>query len=231
MWPHCSRVVECLRDGPPRGRRRPPRGRRRAPLNAPGRLCRGRRGLGNSVNVALNALALAAGANRTLLVSDDRKFRAGFWKYLGAVEDRWPTKDAVLAAWHAGGGCAKCGTCDEKTGAMTEAVRAFFPMKRQCLDDGTCGDGVSWLLCDDALGPGDARLVHVRGAVTWIAPLMLQNERVAVPARAARGALFRQHMGQTLRGAAGPDAAGAWQRARFSANPRRQAACRRRATL
>mmetsp|Transcript_16409 Transcript_16409/g.57232 ORF Transcript_16409/g.57232 Transcript_16409/m.57232 type:complete len:357 (+) Transcript_16409:415-1485(+) len=63
-------------------------------------------------------------------------------------------------------------------------------MKRQCLDDGTCGDGVSWLLCDDALGPGDARLVHVRGAVTWIAPLMLQNERVSPFLRARLEALF-----------------------------------------
>ena len=38
------------------------------------------KGLGNSVNVALNALAFAVASNRTLLISDDARFRAGFWK-------------------------------------------------------------------------------------------------------------------------------------------------------
>ena len=57
------------------------------------------RGLGNSANVALNALAFAVASNRTLLVSDDKKFRAGFWRYLGAVERRWASKEPVLAAF------------------------------------------------------------------------------------------------------------------------------------
>lgn len=41
------------------------------------------RGLGNSVNTPLNALALAVATNRTLLISADKQYEAGFWRYLG----------------------------------------------------------------------------------------------------------------------------------------------------
>lgn len=135
------------------------------------------RGLGNSANVALNALAFAVASNRTLLVSDDKKFRAGFWRYLGAVERRWASKEPVLAAFGAAGGCEKCGGCGAD-GA--EAVRDFFPMSARCLNEHACGAGVVWLLCDDAaLSRGDAPLVHVRSAVTWLAPLLLENAAAA----------------------------------------------------
>ncbi|KAJ8609487.1 hypothetical protein CTAYLR_005440 [Chrysophaeum taylorii] len=135
------------------------------------------RGLANSVNVALNALALAIATNRTLLVGDDKKFKAGFWKYLGFV--RWPRKGPVLAAFAAARGCASCG-CD-----AAEAVRSFFPMNAECLRADACGEGVRWLLCDaNALGRGDAPFVHVRAAVTWLAPLA--RVRATPPEVAAR---------------------------------------------
>lgn len=55
------------------------------------------RGLANSVNTPLNALAWGVATNRTLLVADDAKFkRLGFWNYLGDL--RWPRKSAVLKA-------------------------------------------------------------------------------------------------------------------------------------
>ena len=78
------------------------------------------KGLGNSVNVALNALAFAVASNRTLLISDDARFRAGFWKYLGDVERRWALKSQIR----------RCGP---------EVVRDFFPMNRRCLEEKTCG--------------------------------------------------------------------------------------------
>lgn len=43
------------------------------------------RGLGNSINTPLNALALAIATNRTLLLSADKQYQAGFWRYLGDV--------------------------------------------------------------------------------------------------------------------------------------------------
>ena len=115
------------------------------------------KGLGNSVNVALNALAFAVASNRTLLVSDDARFRAGFWKYLGDVERRWALKSQIR----------KCGP---------EVVQDFFPMNRRCLEEKTCGDGVRWMLCDGrALSHSDAHIVHIRSAVTWLAPLLAEN--------------------------------------------------------
>ena len=115
------------------------------------------KGLGNSVNVALNALAFAVASNRTLLISDDARFRAGFWKYLGDVEARWALKSQIQ----------KCGP---------EAVRDFFPMNRRCLEEKTCGTGIRWMLCDGrALSPSDAHIVHIRSAVTWLAPLLAEN--------------------------------------------------------
>ena len=115
------------------------------------------KGLGNSVNVALNALAFAVASNRTLLISDDARFRAGFWKYLGDVERRWALKSQIQ----------KCGP---------EAVRDFYPMNRRCLEEKTCGTGIRWMLCDgSALSHSDAHIVHIRSAVTWLAPLLAEN--------------------------------------------------------
>ena len=115
------------------------------------------KGLGNSVNVALNALAFAVASNRTLLVSDDARFRAGFWKYLGDVEARWALKSKIR----------KCGP---------EVVQDFFPMNRRCLEEKTCGTGIRWMLCDGrALSHSDAHIVHIRSAVTWLAPLLGEN--------------------------------------------------------
>jgi hypothetical protein len=115
------------------------------------------KGLGNSVNVALNALAFAVASNRTLLISDDARFRAGFWKYLGDVERRWALKSQIR----------RCGP---------EVVQDFFPMNRRCLEEKTCGDGVRWMLCDGrALSHSDAHIVHIRSAVTWLAPLLGEN--------------------------------------------------------
>jgi len=132
------------------------------------------KGLANSANVALNALALAVVSNRTLLVSDDNRFRAGFWRYLGAVDETWPTKKRVLEAFDAAGGCARCGGCVD---AFPEATRDFFPVNRRCLASGNCGDGVRWLLCGAAFSDDDPPFVHVRSAVTWLAPLLLENAR------------------------------------------------------
>ena len=115
------------------------------------------KGLGNSVNVALNALAFAVASNRTLLISDDARFRAGFWKYLGDVERRWALKSQIR----------KCGP---------EVVRDFYPMNRRCLEEKTCGTGIRWMLCDGrALSRSDAHIVHIRSAVTWLAPLLAEN--------------------------------------------------------
>ena len=115
------------------------------------------KGLGNSVNVALNALAFAVASNRTLLISDDARFRAGFWKYLGDVERRWALKSQIR----------KCGP---------EVVRDFYPMNRRCLEEKTCGTGIRWMLCDGrALSHSDAHIVHIRSAVTWLAPLLGEN--------------------------------------------------------
>ena len=115
------------------------------------------KGLGNSVNVALNALAFAVASNRTLLISDDARFRAGFWKYLGDVEARWALKSQIR----------KCGP---------EVVQDFFPMNRRCLEEKTCGTGIKWMLCDGrALSHSDAHIVHIRSAVTWLAPLLGEN--------------------------------------------------------
>ena len=115
------------------------------------------KGLGNSVNVALNALAFAVASNRTLLISDDARFRAGFWKYLGDVEARWALKSQIR----------KCGP---------EVVQDFFPMNRRCLEEKTCGTGIRWMLCDGrALSHSDAHIVHIRSAVTWLAPLLAEN--------------------------------------------------------
>ena len=115
------------------------------------------KGLGNSVNVALNALAFAVASNRTLLISDDARFRAGFWKYLGDVEARWALKSQIQ----------KCGP---------EVVQDFFPMNRRCLEEKTCGSGIKWMLCDGrALSHSDAHIVHIRSAVTWLAPLLGEN--------------------------------------------------------
>ena len=115
------------------------------------------KGLGNSVNVALNALAFAVASNRTLLISDDARFRAGFWKYLGDVEARWALKSQIR----------KCGP---------EVVQDFFPMNRRCLEEKTCGSGIKWMLCDGrALSHSDAHIVHIRSAVTWLAPLLGEN--------------------------------------------------------
>ena len=103
------------------------------------------KGLGNSVNVALNALAFAVASNRTLLISDDARFRAGFWKYLGDVEARWALKSQIR----------KCGP---------EVVQDFFPMNRRCLEEKTCGTGIRWMLCDGrALSHSDARTSYISG--------------------------------------------------------------------
>lgn len=46
-------------------------------------------------------------------------------------------------------------------------------MNSRCLQEGSCGDGVKWLLCEpQALSRDDAPFVHIRGAVTWLAPLL-----------------------------------------------------------
>lgn len=138
------------------------------------------RGLANSVNTPLNALAWGVATNRTLLVADDAKFnRLGFWKYLGDL--RWPRKSAVLAAFREAGGCSRCGC------SVDEVVRDFFPMNQDCLHRDRCGDGVGWLLCDDALGRKDAPFVHVKGAISWLAPIALARETPL----GDLGALFR----------------------------------------
>lgn len=54
------------------------------------------RGLGNSVNTPLNALALAIATNRTLLISTDKQYEAGFWRYLGDLA--W-ARECRLVAW------------------------------------------------------------------------------------------------------------------------------------
>lgn len=146
------------------------------------------KGLGNSVNVALNALAFAVAANRTLLVSDDARFRAGFWKYLGAVEGRWALKSTVLEAFVQADGCRKCGGC---INGAPDVLRDFFPMNRNCLQSKSCGPGVRWMLCDQrALSANDAPVVHVRSAVTWLAPLILENKGLEPFIRARLERLF-----------------------------------------
>lgn len=61
-------------------------------------------------------------------------------------------------------------------------------MNQDCLHRGRCGDGVGWLLCDRrALDRQDAPFVHVKGAISWLAPIALARERPL----GDLGALFR----------------------------------------
>ena len=138
------------------------------------------RGLGNSVNTPLNALGLGIALNRTLLLSVDKQYEAGFWKYLGAVP--WPRKDAVLRAFQRAGGCRRCG-CQEE-----EKIHDFFPMNQRCLKENRCGGGVRWLLCDAA--NQKTPFIHVRGAVTWLAPLLPQFHDLFPHGTNAWGLLF-----------------------------------------
>ena len=127
------------------------------------------RGLGNSVNTPLNALGLAVASNRTLLLSVDKQYEAGFWRYLGEVP--WPREDRVLEAFRQARGCERCGGCGN--GPLVK--KNFFPMNARCLREGKCGDGVDWLLCNKALTHQDAPFVHISGAVTWLAPLFMKS--------------------------------------------------------